>query len=422
MRMKRRKVMMKWTCRTKSHLLRAPKTRIPLPLHQMKTMKEIPLFFEMLSTATGLTKQQLWIQKQDPDILLAILLIKIPNLTKLNMAIPLGKLETINICSSLHMGISTPYPKHLSIPTANVTKVKGHREYDLDTTQILPFLQIPSFRNLSALDLTSFNHYIPEFKANKVYPLYNTSKVTSLSFDESTAEPLDLISVLGIPKQLQSFRWNGKWSCYSIGSCITPFYHHLGEALNKHEATLGTLELDLRRLKCGGKGHAGNPAAKREDMMPAVREKWRDDLHLIWSLKDFSRLKSLNIDPQALCGDKLRGISKTPMVDILPASIEELRFNMTLEQTGEKREKPMELIVELAHGARDRLPRLRKIEILTLTWVCWGDAKDDEVWNELEMACRLDEIGFEVRESGYTLTPEKFFQEVSSTNNPGRDY
>jgi hypothetical protein len=272
--------------------------------------------FGMLSTTTGLTKQQLWIQKQDPDILLAILLIKIPNLTKLNMAIPesqyaipylvemllgqetplfLGKLETINICSSLHMGISTPHPKNLSIPATNVTKVKGHREYDLDTTRIFPFLLIPSLRNISALELTSFNHYIPEFKANNVYPLYNTSKITSMSFDESAAEPLDLTSVLGIPKQLQSFRWDGKWSCYSIGSCITPFYHHLGEALNEHKATLGTLELDLRRFKCSGKGHAGNPAAKMEDMMPAAREKWRDDLHLIGSL---------TIDPQALCGEE----------------------------------------------------------------------------------------------------------------------
>jgi hypothetical protein len=74
-----------------------------------------------------------WIQKQDPDILLAILLIKLPNLTKLNMAIPesqsaipqlvemllgqetplfLRNLETINLCSSLHMGVSKPYPTH----------------------------------------------------------------------------------------------------------------------------------------------------------------------------------------------------------------------------------------------------------------------------------------------------------------------
>jgi hypothetical protein len=247
--------------------------------------------------------------------------------------------------------------------------------------------------------------------------------VTSLSFDESAAEPLDLISVLGIPKQLQSFRWNGKWSCSSIGSCITPFYHHLGEALHKHKTTLETLELDLRGLNCIGKGHAGNPAAKMEDMLPPVRENWRDDLHLIGSLKDFSLLKSLTIDPRALCGDNLRGVSTTPMVDILPPSIEELKFNMTLEQPGEEREKQMEPIVDLAHRARDKLPRLRKIEILTLTWVCWGGIEDDGVLNELEMACRLGGIGFEIRErSACRLTPEKFFQEVSTTNNPGRDY
>jgi hypothetical protein len=229
--------------------------------------------------------------------------------------------------------------------------------------------------------------------------------------------------VLGIPKQLQSFRWNGKWSCSSIGPCITPFYHHLGEALNKHKATLEILDLDLRGLNCSGRGHAGNSAAKQEDMMPSVREKWRDDLHLLGSQKGFCRLKSLTIEPQALCGDDLRGISTTPMVDILPASIEELKFNMTLEQPVEKREKQMEPTVDLAHGARDKLPKLRKIEILTLTWVCWGDAESDEFWNELEMACRLGGIGFEARErNGYTLTPGKFFQGVSSTNNPGRDY
>jgi hypothetical protein len=90
---------------------------------------------------------------------------------------------------------------------------------------------------------------------------------------------------------------------------------------------------------------------------------------------------------------------------------------MTLDQPGEKQ---MEPIVDLAHGALDKLPWLRKIEILTLTWVA---AEDDEFWNRLELACRLGRISFEVRErSVYTLTPEKFFQEVSSTNNPGRSY
>jgi hypothetical protein len=192
--------------------------------------------------------------------------------------------------------------------------------------------------------------------------------------------------------------------------------------LNKHKATLETLELDLRKYKCSGKGHAGNPAVKLEDMLPSVRENWRDDLHLIGSLKDFSRLKSLTIDSQALCGDSLHGVSTTSMVDILPPSIEELNFNMTLEPPGKKRKQQMEPIVNLAHAARDIFPRLKKIEILT-TWVRRGDAEDDEVWKELEMACRLGGIGFEVRgRSGYTLTPEKFFQEVLSTNNPGRDY
>lgn len=52
-----------------------------------------------------------------------------------------------------------------------------------------------------------------------------------------------------------------------------------------------------------------------------------------------------------------------------------------------------------------------------------GAAEDDEFWNELEMACRLGGICFEIRErSVYTLTPENFFQEVSSMNNPGRGY
>jgi hypothetical protein len=152
----------------------------------------------------------------------------------------------------------------------------------------------------------------------------------------------------------------------------TPFYHHLGEVLNKHKATLEILDLGLRGLNCSGKGHAGNLTTKLEYMLPAVREKWRNNLHLLGSLKNFSRLKSLTIEPQALCGDKLRGVSTTPMVDILPASIEELKFNMTLDQPGEKRERQMGPIVDLAHGARDKLPWLRKIEILTLTWVCWG--------------------------------------------------
>jgi hypothetical protein len=78
-----------------------------------------------------------WIENRDPDRLLAILLIKLPNLKQWNMAVPetqitipylverifreettlfLRKLESINICPSLHMGVSTPSPTNLSIP------------------------------------------------------------------------------------------------------------------------------------------------------------------------------------------------------------------------------------------------------------------------------------------------------------------
>ena len=231
--------------------------------------------------------------------------------------------------------------------------------------------------------------------------------------------------MLGIPKQLQSLRWYGNWSCFSIGSCVTPFYHHLGEALSKHKPSLETLDLDLRGLDCTRRGHAGNPAAKFDDMIPAAKGKWKDDWHLIGSLKDFTSLKALTIEPQALCGDKLRGLSAQHMVDTLPHSIEELRFTIPLEQPGESRQKQleeniwMEQVVDLAHGARNKLPRLRKVEILTLSWVCWEKEEDEELWSEVEMACRLAGIVFEVKErKGYMLTPEKFFQEVISTNKP----
>jgi hypothetical protein len=108
------------------------------------------------------------------------------------------------------MGVSAPPSTNLSISKANAIKTKRHREYNLKASRILPFLRIPTLRRLSAVNLANFNRYIPDFKSNIVDPLYDTSSITSLSFDESVAEPLDVISVLGIPKQLQSFRWNGK--------------------------------------------------------------------------------------------------------------------------------------------------------------------------------------------------------------------
>jgi hypothetical protein len=90
--------------------------------------------------------------------------------------------------------------------------------------------------------------------------------------------------MLSIPKSLKVLRWTQNFCCFSIGSCIAPFYDTLGKTLLHYKETLENLELDLRHAPCGAKGHTGNSHAKVEDMIAGVQDTWREGCHLLGSL------------------------------------------------------------------------------------------------------------------------------------------
>lgn len=105
----------------------------------------------------------------------------------------------------------------------NTYQIKGHREYYLDLDQALRLFRIKSLRSLSILTPMGLNPYDTDFLEREVKPLSETSNVTDLAFDESEGEPDSIISMLSIPKSLRSLRWTQHFSCFSIGSCTTPF-------------------------------------------------------------------------------------------------------------------------------------------------------------------------------------------------------
>ena len=239
-----------------------------------------------------------------------------------------------------------------------------------------------------------------------------------------------IISMLSIPISLKSLRWTQTFYCFSLGSCITPFYDTLGKGLNHHKDTLEELDLDLRYPPCGDKGHAGNPHAKKEDMWKPVRDTWRSDCHLLGSLKEFSHLKKLKINPEVLCGSKPRGIAPVRLSDSLPPSLEELTLPFHFSVLQDKRNIQLGeqvWISELAHLVRNSastLPKLRKITVLN--WnprINWPQNDDKEMFRDVETASA--EVGMSfvmLKETSQWQTPVPYFLEILPTRNPGRDY
>lgn len=190
------------------------------------------------------------------------------------------------------------------------------------------------------------------------------------------------------------------------------------------------MDLDLRQAPCEAKGHAGNPHAKKEDMIARVRDTWRKDCHLLGSLKDFSSLKTLKIPPEALCGNKVRGTAPTRLADGLPASIEELTLPFQFSVLQEKRNLQLgeqvwiTELVNVAQNSASKFSKLRKISVLdwNLSYN-WLRDEDKEIFSDVEMACAEAGIEFQMqRETSHWQTTVSYFLEILPTRNPGRDY
>jgi hypothetical protein len=84
---------------------------------------------------------------------------------------------------------------------------KGHREYYLDLDSTLDLFRIESLHSLSIL--TAFGAHDNAYDEEVIKPLWRTSNITDLAFDEFEGEetPDSIISMLSIPKSLKALRW-----------------------------------------------------------------------------------------------------------------------------------------------------------------------------------------------------------------------
>ena len=312
----------------------------------------------------------------------------------------------------------------------DMAQLLGDRAYYLDLSRILRLFTISSLHSLRILTGVDLHTYQPALSEDGIEQLSRATNITELVFDESVAKPDYIISMLRIPRSLRRLRWRQNFSCLSINSCTRPFYDTLGESLLRHKDSLEHLDLDLRHAPCEAKGQAGNPHARLEDMTFWDWDAWRSSCHLLGSLQDFSYLKSLRIPPDALCGNKVRGVAPARLADSLPPSLEELTLPFHFSVLQEKRTLQLgeqiwiNELVNLVNNARRVCPNLTKITVLDWNPTNdWPRKEDEGMFLDVQVACA--EVGIEFmmrRETSPWQTTEPYFLEILPTRNPGRDY
>jgi hypothetical protein len=306
--------------------------------------------------------------------------------------------------------------------------------------RVLPLFRAKSVRSLSILTAMVFNAFDIMYNEEFMNRYSRISGITDLAFDDCRAKPKDIIPLLNIPKSLRSFRWTQKFSCFDRGSCTIPFYDTLGESLVHHKQTLEVLDLDLRQTLCQGKGHGANPHVKYVDMLEEECSLWRHDWHLLGSLKTFSSLRSLKINPEVLCGDRVRGSADMDLADSLPPQLEELTLIYqfyVMEKAHNYQEgrdftdielfvweqKWMEQLVYLVQNSASKFPKLRKITVVD--WnpsIDWPREEDKEIFRDVKVACAEAGISFlMVKETSPWQTPVPHFLEILPTRNSGSE-
>jgi hypothetical protein len=370
------------------------------------------------------------VRHRNDDVLLALLLTQLPNIESVYMTLPgesqytselldvlshaesagiLKRVDSLYLCSGLHMG------------------VKGHREYDIDLEAVLPFFQLKNLRSLFTLTLSPVSEY--SRKKQEPFGVPQSSNISELAFDDAELDLDDILKVLALPKALTTFRWIQKmFNCGPIGLCIGPVFRDLGEALAIHKDTLEHLHLGIRYRHCNQIGHAGNPNVNEDDMLRSFRLKRKSNAHLIGSLREFTALKMITIDPAALCGDQIWGISPYKMAEGLPPSLEVLHLYFGFERLMPTEDQVwVEQLVELVQASGTQLRRLQEIALMIVDRSCY-ETEDLYRFRPVEEACHHARISFRVRQLDHwdlyhkTRSPIPYFQERSAKRNPGRDY
>ncbi|KUJ17635.1 uncharacterized protein LY89DRAFT_668939 [Mollisia scopiformis] len=321
----------------------------------------------------------------------------------------LQKLETLYVCSPMHLG------------------GKDHREYELDLRRLLPFMRLPSMRSLYTL---TPEIYWDERKSPIDFaPLKQTSEITTLVYDEAVLCPSDVIGSLGIFKALKYFRWTFSDTCSGSGTEGIGFQNSFGQALAAHKDSLEELYFDDRDREVRKRAMEPAPAA---------------DLFLIGSFKEYPKLRSLTIDVDSLCGHQKR-TSGIRLIDSLPPNLNSLTLFVKVIQTGPAQGDKQTIFdnglwyfnfLDMIRNARNKLPKLQKISIQLTREPHWTlrDTKlelDLRPFKDAVELCAEAKIEFDVgialevsfhhqRDVGHTTIP--FFLEQIKTRIPGRDF
>ncbi|PVH71710.1 hypothetical protein DL98DRAFT_577237 [Cadophora sp. DSE1049] len=334
----------------------------------------------------------------------------------------LEQLEKLYICSSLHIG------------------PKGHREYQMELDQFLPYILLPNLHTLALLTpMTPIN--CGSDPDQDLSPYADKSSITSLTLDESELKPRDTFALLAAAKALTYLRWSQDSNCNtSWTGCHAPFHRHIVPALDKHKATLIELDLDLRHTYCNTRGHAANPMTTNEGLREmygqdtGLRAADRDGL-LIGSMKDFAVLTMLSIDVAALCGHQNWVKSPTPMVELLPPNLHKLTLRVKVKPgrevaTGFENELWMEQVHDMLRRKDKFVQGLKVLHVRvsrkvdTWDWQKWW-VKNEEgekgLWAELERECESAGVDFDVQNEEWG-TKIPYFVEKSEVRDPGRDW
>ena len=355
----------------------------------------------------------------------------------------LAKLENLYMCSSLRKSSgSNSRPQSFGGSKSNVSAdigPKGHREYQLELEQFVPYLCLPSLHTLALLTPTTPINCSDEPDLD-LSPYANKSNITSLTIDESELEPGDVFGLLAAVKALTYLRWSQDSDCNtSWTGCHAPFHKHIIPALVKHKATLTELDLDLRHTYCISRCHPANPMTTNEGLREmygqdtGLRAAERDGL-LIGSLREFETLKTLSIDVAALCGHQNWVKSPTSMVELLPPNLHTLTLHVKVKPGREgstvfENELWMVKALDLLERKDKFVSGLKVLNVRVSRRVDrWGNQSwvgneegEKGLWIELERQCERVRVDFDVQNEEFG-TKIPYFVEKSAARNPGRDW
>ena len=282
------------------------------------------------------------------------------------------------------------------------------------TVEFLDYLQL--FHRFPALESFSIDG-VQEYQQQRNLFVPRTSNLRSLSITHADLATQTISRLLSIPKALETFQLSvgGMLSTDGGGPRICPGL--VGEALSAHKDSIQSIDIDIEVTSC--------PAPNMEDLGEneddAETDLYQRELYgeeyleldkelsaeapapepshdrsqigaAIGSLHHYKHLRRLSIGPKALFGshrtfDAVSEDYNFKLIDILPPSLEFLRFYDYKKGQNEAVDKDIE---ELLQVKADKFPRLVEIEGLSETY--------EGIWSN---------YGYEASEEHHYKRPKK---------------